>query len=245
MNLFGLNTCFSLLTLKPQAVQLLYVQESPNARLKQLLALAKQHRIAVQSTSKKQLDQMVQGNHQGVVAQCQRLPSYNENDLRDLLDAEQESSLSDLYLVLDQVQDPHNLGAILRTANAMGVKAVIAPKDKSAAITETVRKVACGAAELTPFIQVTNLARAIKSMQEQGVWTVGLDAHASESLSQLKKAGSLKGKLALIMGNEGSGLRRLTKEHCDFLATIPMFGQVESLNVSVATGIALAAIRGV
>lgn len=131
--------------------------------------------------------------------------------------------------------DPHNLGACLRTADAAGVHAVIVPKDKSASLTPVARKVACGAAETVPLVRVTNLARCLRGLQELGVWLVGTAGEATTSLYQA----DLKGPLALVMGAEGKGMRRLTREHCDLLVTIPMHGHVDSLNVSVATGICL------
>ena len=155
----------------------------------------------------------------------------DEGDLNSIL-AEQPQGL---YLVLDCIQDPHNLGAILRTADGAGVAAVIAPKDKSVGITETVLRVSVGAAEKVPFIQVTNLARTMKSMKDAGLWFVGTSDHGDRSLYDI----DFKGGIALVMGAEGDGMRRLTEENCDFLVRIPMAGTVPCLNVSVATGVCL------
>lgn len=155
----------------------------------------------------------------------------DEGDLNAIM-AEQPQGL---YLVLDCIQDPHNLGAILRTADGAGVAAVIAPKDKSVGITETVLRVSVGAAEKVPFIQVTNLARTMKSMKEAGLWFVGTSDHGDRSLYDI----DFKGGIALVMGAEGDGMRRLTEENCDFLVRIPMAGTVPCLNVSVATGVCL------
>ncbi len=138
-------------------------------------------------------------------------------------------------LILDNVQDPHNLGACLRSADGAGVQAVIIPKDRSVHLTDTVRSIACGAAEHIPLVEVTNLARVLDQLKDQGVWLVGTADQAPKSLYEL----DLTGPLALVMGSEGKGLRRLTAEKCDFLASIPMYGKVESLNVSVATGVCL------
>ncbi|MDP3848926.1 MAG: 23S rRNA (guanosine(2251)-2'-O)-methyltransferase RlmB [Luteolibacter sp.] len=139
-------------------------------------------------------------------------------------------------LILDCVQDPHNLGAILRTADAAGVHAVVAPKDKAVGITETVRRVSVGAADHVPFAQVTNLARTMEKLKAAGIWLVGTSDHAtSKSIYEL----DLRGPLALVMGAEEKGMRRLTEENCDFLASIPMAGKVECLNVSVASGVCL------
>ena len=146
-----------------------------------------------------------------------------------------KSSEDPLILVLDQVQDPHNLGACLRTADGSGCTAVIAPKDRSAPLNETVRRVACGAADSVPYIQVTNLSRTIKIMKEEGFWFAGTSDNAQSSFYEI----DLKGKIAIVMGAEGKGLRRLTEESCDFLGKLPMAGSVECLNVSVATGICL------
>lgn len=162
---------------------------------------------------------------------CTVIPAQNEADLAAILKAQPKG----LYLVLDCIQDPHNLGAILRTADGAGVAAVIAPKDKSASITETVLRVSVGAAETVPFIQVTNLARTMKAMKEAGIWFVGTSDHGERSLYEM----DLKGGVALVMGAEGSGMRRLTEENCDFLIRIPMQGRIPCLNVSVATGVCL------
>jgi len=140
-----------------------------------------------------------------------------------------------LILVLDGVTDPHNLGACLRTADAAGATAVIVPKDKSATLTPVVRKVACGAAEVIPLVAVTNLARTLEKLQQRGLWVVGTAGEAEQEIYQQ----DLTGPLVMIMGAEGKGMRRLTREHCDFLVKLPMSGSVSSLNVSVATGVCL------
>lgn len=159
------------------------------------------------------------------------VPALDEGALADIL-AEQPDGL---YLVLDCIQDPHNLGAILRTADGAGVAAVIAPRDKSVGITETALRVSVGAAEKVPFVQVTNLARTMKIMQEAGIWFVGTSDHGDRSLYDV----DFTGGIALVMGAEGDGMRRLTEETCDFLVRIPMAGSVPCLNVSVATGVCL------
>jgi len=161
-----------------------------------------------------------------------RSATLDENDLFTLLDRLEDSPF---LLILDGIQDPHNLGAILRTADGAGVHAVVSPKDRSVSLTDTVRRIACGAAEHVAFIQVTNLARTVRQLKERGIWIIGTSDHAEQSLF----AQNLTGPLALVVGFEGKGLRRLTGELCDSLVAIPMFGSVESLNVSVATGICL------
>lgn len=169
-----------------------------------------------------------ENRHVQAVEKC--APALDEADLLELVAREE----SPLLLILDCVQDPHNLGAILRTADAAGVHAVIAPKDKAVGITETVRRVSVGAADHVPFAQVTNLARTMGKLKAAGLWLVGTSDHAaSRSIYDL----DLKGPLCLVMGAEEKGLRRLTAENCDFLASIPMAGTVGCLNVSVATGV--------
>lgn len=160
-----------------------------------------------------------------------RVPSLDEDDLMRLVAGIDVPFL----LILDCVQDPHNLGAILRTADGAGVHAVIAPKDKAVGITETVRRVSVGAADFVPFVQVTNLARTMERLKEAGLWFVGTSDRAEKLLYEL----DLRGPLALVLGAEEKGMRRLTEENCDFLAKLPMAGQVECLNVSVATGVCL------
>ncbi len=156
----------------------------------------------------------------------------NEGFLFDLLE---KTDTEPFLLVLDEVQDPHNLGACLRTADAAGVDAVIAPKDRAVSLTETVCRVACGGAESVPYVQVTNLARTLKHLKAAGVWLVGTSDQAEQSLHEI----DMTGPLAIVMGAEGKGLRRLTGENCDFLVSIPMSGSVGCLNVSVATGVCL------
>ena len=158
------------------------------------------------------------------------IPSLDEDDLMEIVNHHPVPFI----LILDCIQDPHNLGAILRTADAAGIHAVVAPKDKAVGITETVRRISVGAADVVPFAQVTNLARTMEKLKAAGLWLVGTSDHAkSKSIYDL----DLKGPLALVLGAEEKGLRRLTEEHCDFLASIPMAGKVECLNVSVATGV--------
>ena len=155
----------------------------------------------------------------------------NEDHLFDLLKDKKEPFL----LILDEIQDPHNLGACLRTADAAGVDAVIVPKDRAVSLTDTVRKIACGAAESIMFVQATNIATVIRKLKEKGVWIVGTSDRADKSLYQV----DMKGPLAIIIGSEAKGIRRLTTDLCDFLVSIPMQGKVECLNASVATGVCL------
>lgn len=188
--------------------------------------------VSIQQMTRKTLDDKARGaNHQGIIARVKPAKQLNENDIDGIL-AQHESPL---LLVLDGVTDPHNLGACLRNADAAGVAAIIVPKDRSAPMNATVSKVACGAAEVVPLIRVTNLARTMRTLQEQGIWFVGTAGEATHDIYQAK----LTGPLAIVMGAEGDGMRRLTRETCDDLIKIPMAGSVSSLNVSVASGICL------
>ncbi|MEO9701627.1 23S rRNA (guanosine(2251)-2'-O)-methyltransferase RlmB, partial [Marinobacter alexandrii] len=181
---------------------------------------------------RRELDERVSGVHQGIVAAVSESREWTEDDLLAQLAG---SDKPPFLLVLDGVTDPHNLGACMRTADAVGVQAVIVPKDKSASLTPVARKVACGAAETVPFVRVTNLARFLRILKDQGVWLIGTAGEADATLFQA----DFKGPVALVMGAEGKGMRRLTREHCDQLINIPMLGHVDSLNVSVATGVCL------
>ena len=230
---FGLHAVQSLLQTAPQRVQKLYVLRGRgDQRLQTLVDIAGQHAIIIEPLDRKRLDELCPGNHQGVIALSTPSKAHDEAFLYDLL---ADLSEAPLLLVLDGVTDPHNLGACLRSADAAGVHAVIVPKDNSAGLNDTVRKVACGAAETVPLIAVTNLARTLKKLQADGLWLYGTAGEAEQTIYQAE----MTGPLVLIMGAEGSGMRRLTREHCDYLVKIPMAGSVSSLNVSVATGVAL------
>ena len=230
---FGIHAVQTKLQRNPERVQELWFQEGrEDQRLNQVKALADAQGIECQIMPRRELDNKVKGRHQGVVAGCTPNPAKDEHFLMQLL-AELNEPV--FLLILDGVTDPHNLGACLRTADAAGVHAVIAPKDKSASLNSTVSKVACGAAESIPFVQVTNLARCLKSLQDAGVWVTGTAGEATQHIYQT----DLTGNMALVMGAEGEGMRRLTREGCDQLVKIPMAGEVSSLNVSVAAGVCL------
>jgi len=240
--IYGLHAVDGLLRNKPKSVQRLWVQSGrEDKRIAAFVALAQNQGVPVARQPRQDLDGMVSGRHQGVVAEALDTPVagdtnqsnlWQEQDLLRLVD-NKEGPL--LLLVLDGVTDPHNLGACLRSADAAGVDAVVVPKDKSADLTPTVRKVACGAAEVVPFVRVTNISRTLQALQERGVWLYGTAGESEKSIYD----SDLSGSIALVMGAEGSGLRRLTREQCDFLVNLPMSGSVSSLNVSVATGICL------
>lgn len=231
---FGLHAVDALLTRQPErVVRLCVFQDRKDKKLDALISLARTLGVPVDQASRQELDNMTQeANHQGVVAFCNKAHVYTEGDLKNILE---NLKVPPFILLLDGVQDPHNLGACFRSADAAGVHAIIAPKDKAVGITPVVSKVACGAAETVPFVQVTNLARAMEQLKEAGIWLYGADAEAKQTLYQT----SLSGPIGMVMGAEGSGLRRLTRELCDVLVNIPMQGSVSSLNVSVATGIFL------
>ena len=230
---YGVHAVEALLRHHPKRVKQLWLAESrQDPRVQSLLELAGQHRVAVGHKDRQELDEWAEGVHQGVVAEVSPSQVWGENMLDELLERSEGPAL---LLVLDGVTDPHNLGACLRTADAAGAQAVIVPKDKSATLNATVRKVACGAAEVIPLVAVTNLARTLEKLQKKGLWIVGTAGEVDQELYQL----DMTGPTVLVMGAEGKGMRRLTREHCDYLVKLPMGGSVSSLNVSVATGVCL------
>lgn len=231
---YGMHAVHALLTRRPADVQRLVLQSGRNdKRVQELLELAREHGVKVESRPPAELDALAPGQvHQGIVARVIAAKPLDEDDLLIRLDA---SGRPPLLLVLDGVQDPHNLGACLRSADAVGADAVIVPRDRATGLTPVVRKVAAGAAETVPLVQVTNLARFLRALKDQGVWLVGSDGEADT----LYYAADLKGPLALVLGAEGAGMRRLTREQCDVVVKLPMLGAVESLNVSVAAGVML------
>ena len=229
----GFHSIQTILETAPSRLTKVFVsQDRQDKRMQTLLASCRAHSIDVIFVARAELDERYEGNHQGVVAELKPRRHYTEADLLTLIS---ESPTAPLLLILDGVTDPHNLGACLRTADAAGVTALIVPKDNSASLNEAARKVASGAADTVPLIHVTNLARAMKKMQELGVWITGT---AGEASLEYAKA-DLSGPRAIVMGAEGKGMRRLTRENCDELVKIPMLGAVSSLNVSVASGVLL------
>ncbi|WP_225776032.1 23S rRNA (guanosine(2251)-2'-O)-methyltransferase RlmB [Pseudomonas sp. Marseille-Q5115] len=231
--IYGVHAVEALLRHHPRRVKHIWLSEGRSEpRLQALLQLASEHRVTVGSAERRELDAWVEGVHQGVVADVSPSQVWGEAMLDELLDRHEGPPL---LLVLDGVTDPHNLGACLRTADAAGALAVIIPKDKSATLTPVVRKVACGAAEVIPLVAVTNLARSLEKLQQRGLWVVGTAGEAEKEIYQQ----DMTGPLVLVMGAEGKGMRRLTREHCDHLVKLPMSGSVSSLNVSVATGVCL------
>ena len=235
--IYGLHAVRAILTKRPAAVVRLTVQAGrEDQRLKDILLLAKQAGLAVEVKPAASLSDLTGGApHQGVIAEVTPALALDEDALMEGVGARLEAGQAPFVLVLDGVQDPHNLGACLRTADAAGVDFVIAPRDRATGLTPVVRKVAAGAAESTPFVQVTNLARTLREIKDLGVWLVGTSDNAQTSFYHA----DMKGALGIVMGAAGTGLRRLTRELCDTEVVLPMLGAVESLNVSVATGIVL------
>jgi 23S rRNA (guanosine2251-2'-O)-methyltransferase len=234
--IYGFHAVLSRLRQHAAGVREIYLDQGRgDRRAKDLAQVAAERGVRVITVDGARLDGMTQhARHQGVVARVEA--ADRARDIHEVLDGLKEPAL---LLVLDGVTDPHNLGACLRVADAMGVHAVIAPKDRAVGITPTVEKVASGAAETVPFIAVTNLARAMRELQERDVWLIGAEHDAERDLYSVK----LDGPLAWVLGAEGEGMRRLTRESCDEVVRIPMQGTVESLNVSVSAGICLAEAR--
>lgn len=232
--LYGIHAIQSALTNSPDRIHKVWLDgHRRDQRLLPLIDNLIALGIEPENVDRKKLDRLTNGkSHQGIVIEITLPGERNESELKDTILG---LSAIPLLLVLDNIQDPHNLGACLRTADAAGVHGVIITKDNSADINSTVCKVASGAAETLPVFQVTNLARTLRWLKDQGIWIMGAAGEATQSAYQT----DLTVPLAIVMGAEGKGLRRLTREHCDGLIKLPMFGQVSSLNVSVASGILL------
>jgi 23S rRNA (guanosine2251-2'-O)-methyltransferase len=231
--LFGLHAVRALLLRRPERVlRLKLATGRDDARMREIVELAARHGLAIERADAHELKRLVgEAVHQGVVAEVSSLASWSEDDLLAALASAQEP----LVLALDGVQDPHNLGACVRTADACGALAVVVPKDRAAQLTPTVRKVAAGAAETTPIVAVTNLVRCLGLLKQGGLWVVGAEARADRRPQDV----DLRTGTVLVMGAEGAGLRQLTRQSCDFMVRLPQLGAVESLNVSVAAGMLL------
>ena len=231
--IYGMHAVRVMLERHPERVHNVRIaQQREDPRVRAIDELARRHHRPVQRVDVHALKRLL-GDvaHQGVAADITPLPPWSEDELLAAL----QGASAPLLLALDGVQDPHNLGACLRSADACGALAVIVPRDRAAQVTPTVRKVAVGAAETTPVVAVTNLVRTLKLLKQAGLWVVGADAAGDKSAHQA----DLKGPVVLVLGAEGTGLRRLTQQNCDFLVRLPQLGAVESLNVSVAAGMLL------
>lgn len=230
--IYGIHVVKALFEKSPERfIEIWILKDKTDNRLVPFLADIADCKIPLQYTSRKVLDELTDGVHQGVVARIKERKPYQEGDLAELL----ERHSFPFLLILDGVTDPHNLGACLRSADAAGVHAVIVPRDHAASLTAVAKKVACGAAEHVPFIKVTNLARTLRLLKQYNISIIGTSDKASQTLYQV----DLSGAVAIVMGAEDKGIRRLTREHCDVLVNIPMAGSVSSLNVSVAAGVCL------
>lgn len=230
---YGIHAVYAALEHHSDQIKEVWIQKGiHNSQIRRLIKMTEAKTVALRFADQEKMDRKVNGVHQGILAIVQATKVLSEQNLYALLD---QTSSPFFLLLLDGITDPHNLGACLRSADAAGIHAVIAPKDKSAPLNATAKKVACGAAEHIPFIAVTNLVRTMEKLKEYGIWLVGTTDSAEQTIYQTE----LTGNLAFVMGAEGKGLRRLTKEHCDTLISIPMHGNMSSLNVSVATGVCL------
>ncbi len=230
--IFGFHAVTSRLRQNPDSIKEIYIDaDRRDQRARELMKLAEFKGIRLIPCDHERLDKIT-GNqrHQGITAVIDTTRGYLS--IEDVLETLSEPAR---LLVLDGIQDPHNLGACLRVADAFGVHAVIVPKDRAVGLTATVHKVASGAADTIPFIPVTNLARTIRTLKQRGIWVIGTDSNADCDLNTL----NLHGPVAWVLGAEGQGMRRLTRENCDQITRIPMLGNVESLNVSVSAGICL------
>lgn len=231
IKIFGIHAAQSALDNTANKIRYVWLDEKQNSKLRLLAKQIQTLKISFENCSKKQLSAMSQGqNCQGIVVEIELPNIYSENALKQAI---QKQTDTPFFLVLDQVQDPHNFGACLRTADATGVNGIIITKDNSSGITPAVCKVACGAAETIPVYQVTNLARILRWLKAQALWVIGTCGNAEQSIFVT----DLTIPLVLVMGAEGKGIRRLTRQQCDHVVKLPMTGLVESLNVSVAAGI--------
>jgi 23S rRNA (guanosine2251-2'-O)-methyltransferase len=230
--IYGLHAVAAALKQRPAAVHDVFIDSArQDPRIRRIVDVARSAGVRLQDADGTRLDGLAGGGrHQGVAAFVEK--PAQATSVEEVLE---NLNGPPLLLILDGVQDPHNLGACLRVADATGVHAVIVPKDRAVGLNPTVHKVASGAAESVPLITVTNLARSIKELKDKGIWIAGAADSAAQSLFDTK----LTGPLAMVLGAEGEGMRRLTRENCDMLVSIPMLGQVESLNVSVAAGVCL------
>lgn len=228
--IIGRNPVLEALRSKREIHKVWMAENSTKGQAQQIIALSKEKGVSVQFVPKKKLDQMFSGNHQGVAAQ---VAAYRYSDIEELFQKADERNEAPFFLILDEMEDPHNLGSIMRSADAVGAHGIIIPKRRSVGLTQAVAKASTGAIEYIPVARVTNLARTIDELKDRGLWIVGTDAKGAEDYRTLDG----KMPLALVIGSEGKGIGRLVKEKCDFLINLPMVGNVTSLNASVAAGL--------
>lgn len=228
--IMGKSPVMEALKSKRDINKILIAESANRGQMQQVIHLAKESHVLVQFVPKKKLDELVEGNHQGVVAQ---VAAYQYAELDDLFAIAEKRNEAPFFLLLDEIEDPHNLGSIMRTADATGVHGIIIPKRRAVGLTATVAKTSTGAIEHVPVVRVTNMARTIEELKERGVWIAGTDAKGSLDYRQFD--GTMP--LGLVIGSEGKGMGRLIREKCDFLIQLPMAGHVTSLNASVAAAI--------
>lgn len=230
--IYGRNPVIEALDSGHEINKMLILEASRDKTLQKVIDKAKEKKILIQYVDRKQLDKVSDGeNHQGVIAY---VSPYHYVTVDELLEGAKSKNEFPLLIICDEITDPHNLGSLIRTANAVGAHGIIIPKRRSAAINQTVVKTSCGAVEYVPVARVTNITQTIKQLKSEGVWVVGTDMQG-----ELYTGANLKGSLAIVIGNEGDGISRLVKESCDFMVSLPMKGEVSSLNASVAGGIIL------
>ena len=233
--IYGIHPVAEFIKTSPDRVINIWMQESINSGFKNIIyEVAKNNDLSIQKIKKDRLDKIIGNkNHQGIVIEIKRQNTQNFNNLEDILNDHKDSK--PIYLILDSIQDPHNLGACIRTSVAAGVSAIVIPKDRAVQVNETVKKVACGAAESIPIVTVVNLVRTLKKMKEAGVWIIGTASDAKESIYNF----DLKAPIAIVIGGESVGIRHQVKKECDFIGSLPINEKIQSLNASVAAGIVL------
>ena len=228
--IMGRNTVLEALRSERDIHKIWVAEGATKGQIQQVIAVAKENKVMIQVVPKKKLDQMVEGNHQGVIAQ---VAAYQYAELDDIFRLAEKKQEDPFILLLDELEDPHNLGSILRTADASGVQGIIIPKRRAVGLTATVAKSSTGAIEHVPVVRVTNLSRTIEELKERGVWIAGTDAKGSQDYRRMD--GTMP--LGIVIGSEGRGMSRIIKEKCDFLFHLPMVGHVTSLNASVAASL--------
>jgi len=228
--IIGKNPVIEALKSERDVNKVLIAEGSQKGQMQQVIGLAKARHVMVQFVPKKKIDGLVEGNHQGVIAQ---VAAYQYAELDDLFSRAEKRSEVPFFLLLDEIEDPHNLGSIMRTADAVGAHGIIIPKRRAVGLTATVAKASTGAIEYIPVVRVTNMSRTIDELKERGVWIAGTDAKGKEDFREFD--GTLP--LGLVIGSEGKGMGRLIRDKCDFLIRLPMKGKVTSLNASVAAAL--------
>lgn len=228
--IIGKNPVIEALKSERDVNKILIAEGSQKGQMQQVIGLAKEHNVLVQFVPKKKIDQLVEGNHQGVVAQ---VAAYQYAEIDDLFAAAEKKNEAPFFILLDEIEDPHNLGSIMRTADAVGAHGILIPKRRAVGLTATVAKASTGAIEYIPVVRVTNMARTIDELKERGVWIAGTDAKGKEDFRSFD--GTMP--LGLVIGSEGKGMGRLIRDKCDFLISLPMKGHVTSLNASVAASL--------